>query len=144
MPAHIAVAARLSRLWNVAAPYVRALDPKARRSIHSDTEASRSLGYGVFTPAALRALRLTVQRAAAVLPRVASPTLMIQSREDNRVPPGVAQQEFNRIGANDKQLVWLTGAGHVITVDFGKERVFELVADWLDRHRSTVARARRA
>lgn len=144
MPAHVAVAARLSRVWNFAVPYVRALDPKAPRSIHDEVEAQRSLAYGVFTPSALRALHRTVVGALDALPLIESPTLMIQSREDNRVPPEAAQRAFDRIAARDKQLIWLTGTGHVVTVDYGKERVFELVAGWLDRHRAVLSRAQGA
>ena len=82
--------------------------------------------------------------AAAALPAIHTPTLMIHSREDNRLSPEEAQRAFDRIGSREKQLVWLTGAGHVITVDYGKERVFELVADWLERHGATMPRERRA
>ncbi|HEY2374830.1 MAG TPA: alpha/beta fold hydrolase [Gemmatimonadaceae bacterium] len=144
MPARIELAARYSWLWGFAVPYVRALDPGAQRSIHDRVEAARSLAYGVFTPAALRALRVTVARAIRALPRVASPTLMVQSREDNRIPPNAAQSAFDRIGAVDKELVWVTGAGHVITVDYGRDHVFALVSDWLERHRSRIRRERRA
>ena len=144
MPSRISVAARLSLLWGVAVPYVRAIDPAAARSIHDRDEAARSLGYGVFTPSALRALRATVARVIGALPNVRCPTLMIQSREDNRVPPAVAQRAFDRIGASDKELVWVTGAGHVITVDYGRDRVFQIVGDFFDRHRGAVPIERRA
>jgi esterase/lipase len=69
---------------------------------------------------------------------------MVQSREDNRTPPNAAQRAFDHIGAVDKKLVWLTGAGHVITVDYGRDHVFAIVADWLDDHRAHIARERRA
>ncbi len=144
LPTRIALAARSASLWRFAVPYVRALDPAARRSIQDEREAARSLAYGIFTPAALRALRKTVACGIRVLPRIASPTLMVQSREDNRIPPDAAQRAFDRIGAVDKRLVWLTGAGHVITVDYGRDHVFEVVADWLDGHRARIARERRA
>jgi alpha-beta hydrolase superfamily lysophospholipase len=133
MPAKIALAAQLSRFWGVAVPFVRALDPSGPRSIHDPVEMERSLAYGIFTPAALRALHTTVRRAIEALPSVGVPTLMIQSREDNRISPTAAQHAFDRLGARDKKLIWTTGAGHVITVDYGKERIFEVVADWLDR-----------
>ena len=144
IPKHIALAARTAPLWGFAVPYVRALDPSARRSIQNQAEAARSLAYGVFTPAALRALRSTVERAFRVLPKVTSPTLMVQSREDNRIPPAAAQTAFERIAARDKQLVWVSGAGHVITVDYGHEHVFELLVDWLERHRRAAPVERRA
>jgi carboxylesterase len=144
MPSRVAFAARLAPLWGFAVPYVRALDPAGPRSIHDEREAARSLAYGVFTPAALRALRTTVSRAGRVLPLLKSPTLMVQSREDNRMPPDAAQRAFDQIGAADKRLVWITGAGHVITVDFGRDHVFELVAEWLDGHRARLVHERRA
>ena len=144
IPSRVSAAARLSLLWGVAVPYVSAVDPAAARSIHDREEAARSLGYGVFTPAALRALRATVARAIAALPNVTCPTLMIQSREDNRVPAEVAQRAFDRIGASEKQLVWVTGAGHVITVDYGRDRVFQVVGDFFDRYRHAVPIERRA
>jgi carboxylesterase len=123
---------------------VSSVDRAAATSIQDQAEAARSLGYGVFTPAALRALRATVARAIEALPNVTSPTLMIQSRQDNRIPADAAQRAFDRLGAPDKELVWVTGAGHVLTVDFGRDRVFQLVADFLDRHHLPAARERRA
>jgi carboxylesterase len=144
MPRRISLAARVSVLWGSAIPFVRAIDPSEARSIHDESEAGRSLGYGVFTPAALRALHTTVSRAVAALPNVTAPTLMIQSREDNRIPAAVAQRAFDRIGAVEKELVWITGAGHVITVDYGRDRVFRLVADFLERHRTASRRERHA
>jgi carboxylesterase len=144
MPRYVTIAARLSRFWGPAAPYVRAINPQTARSIHNETEAVRSLGYGVFTPAALRALYATVNGAIAALPNVRSPTLVIQSREDNRIPAAAAQHAFDLIGTKDKQLVWVSGAGHVITVDFGRDRVFQLVGDFLESHRMSATRERHA
>jgi carboxylesterase len=144
MPAKIALAARFSTVWGAALPFVRALEPAGPRSIHDPAEMERSLAYGVFTPAALRALHTTVRRAAEALPRVVAPTLVIQSREDNRIGPAAAQNAFDQLGAREKELVWTAGAGHVITVDYGKERVFELVGDWLDRYRTAMPQDRPA
>src|SRR6185503_8890587 len=140
MPREVAIAARLARFWGIAVPYVRSLDPGARRSINDPEEDARNLAYGVFTPAALRALRATVARAASLLPRVAAPTLMIQSREDNRIAPADAQRAFDRLGTTDKELMWIEGAGHVITVDYGRDRVFEVLGRWLDSHRASQGR----
>ena len=136
MPRDVALAARLAPLWGFAVPYVRSLEPGARRSINDPEEDARNLAYGVFTPAALRALRTTVVRAFAALPRVVVPTLMVQSREDNRILPDDAQRAFDQLGARDKKLVWIEGAGHVITVDYGRDHVFETLGRWLDGHRA--------
>ena len=144
MPRYVALAARLAAIWGFAVPYVRSVSPTAARSILDPSELKRSLAYGVFTPAALRALRSTVRKAFLALPRVTVPTLMIQSREDNRIAPRDAQRAFDRVGSRDKQLVWIAGAGHVITVDYGRDRVFATLADWLELHRGAERRERPA
>jgi esterase/lipase len=65
---------------------------------------------------------------------VQAPTLIIQSREDPRIAPDVAEFALKSLGACEKQLVWTEGAGHIITVDFGRERVFSETETWLLKH----------
>ncbi len=131
MPPKIERAAKAAWLWGPIMPFVRSgegvsvLDPEQR---------ARSLAYGVFSASALRALYDTARRAFEVLPRVTSPTLVIQSREDNRISVAAAERAFARLGASEKRLEWVTGAAHVITVDFGRERVYEMVAAWFESH----------
>jgi len=67
----------------------------------------------------------------AALPRVTAPTLYVQSREDNRLTPEVAARAFASIGARTKRLEMLSGCGHVLTVDFCRDRVAQLVIDFL-------------
>ena len=135
MPAGVQRAARLANIWGLVIPAVLSSDGV---SIQDPAEQARSLAYGVFTPAALRALYVTVERAANMLPRIAAPTLMIQSREDNRISPAAAELAFARIGATDKRLEWTTGAGHIITVDYGHERVIAMLLEWMNAHRKAA------
>jgi esterase/lipase len=104
------------------------------RSILNPDEAKHNLAYGIFTVNALRALRTVVQRAFTSLPEVVAPTLIVQSRTDNRIDPSVAEQAFARLGAKEKRLEWISGAAHVITVDYGYEPVIALVGDWMSQH----------
>lgn len=128
MPKKIARAAATGWLWGVLVPFVKSgegvsvLDPEERK---------KNLAYGVFTPAALRALRDTMRRALASLPQVAAPTIVIQSRGDNRISVADAERAFSLLGARDKHLEWTTGAAHVITVDYGREHVFALLIAWM-------------
>jgi carboxylesterase len=130
-------AARFSRLWG---PIMPVFESSEGFSVLDPTERAKSLAYGVFTAAALRGLRRTVQRANEALPRVAAPTLMVQSREDNRISPAAAEHAFAAIGAREKRLEWVSGAAHIITVDYGRERVFELVTAWLIAHELAAAK----
>jgi esterase/lipase len=48
---------------------------------------------------------------------------------------------MRKLGAREKKLVWTEGAGHVITVDYGRERVYSEVRAWLDAHTRGAAAA---
>jgi carboxylesterase len=98
------------------------LDPDAR---------AQALAYGATTPQLVRELVRAADAARASLPRVAAPTLYVQSREDNRLTEAVATRAFASIGAHTKKLELLTGCGHVLTVDYCRERVAKMVHGWL-------------
>jgi len=135
MPRRIARAARISWLWG---PFVPLVESTEGLSIFDPEERTKNLAYGVFTAGALRALYETVRRAASASPRVKAPTLVVQSREDNRISVAAAERAFAKLGATEKRLEWISGASHVITVDFGREHVFELLASWLEKHGAAV------
>ena len=96
MPPRIARVAALAPLWG---PFVPVMRSAEGISLLDGAERARSLAYGVFTPGALRALATIVRDAAAALPRVAAPTLVVQSREDNRNSVSAAERAFARLGA---------------------------------------------
>jgi carboxylesterase len=139
MPAGLRGAAVTSRLWGALYPYFLS---HGGRSIRDPAAAARGRGHGMFTPVLLRALYEVTVGAADALSQVRAPTLVIQSREDNRISPANAERAFARLGSPEKKLHWIDGAGHVITVDFGHERVFELTADWLEAHVPSQERKR--
>ena len=131
MPRFAQALARSTEAWGWLLPYFSSL---GARSIRDPQAASQALGHGILTPAILRGLHAAMNDAVVALPDVRSPTLVIQSREDNRISPENAERGFALLGAAEKRLVWTNGAGHVITVDFGHQRVFELTADWIESH----------
>ena len=140
MPPLVNRLAFTSRAWGWLVPY---FSSRAEDSIHDPSAAARSLGHGIMTPATLRAISEVVNAADAALPRVKAPTLIIQSREDNRIAPEIAERGFARLGSEVKRFIWTKGAGHVITVDFGHERVFDLTAQWIERYQNPERRADR-
>jgi carboxylesterase len=118
-------------LW---APLVGTVKSKSPGSIRDPIEREKSVGYGVFTGRLLYELWRVARRARLALPLVHIPTLLIQSKADPRLAPSIAERAFESLGTDDKRLVWVEGAGHVITVDYGREHVFQEVRDWLDAH----------
>ncbi len=127
--------------WLVA-PFVRYLPTRDEGSIRDEVERASNRGFGTTTPRLLNELRTVVDRASAVLADVRAPTLMLQSRQDNRIDPHAAEAAFAALGAEEKRLAWIEGGGHVITVDTGRDRVLELTAEWL-RARVGPERAQR-
>jgi carboxylesterase len=124
------------RLMELVAP-VAALGSRyvwggARRSVHDPVAAAQLIAYGRSTPRLLVQLDRIVRLAHAALPRLRQPVLVVQSREDNRIPVRSATEAFAHIGSADKTLHWTTGNGHVITVDYGHEALERLAADWLE------------
>ena len=137
MPSRIEWPARLAPLWRYLVPAVSSGDDS---SVRDPDERDRGLAYGVFTAAGLIALQRTMRRAVAALPRVVAPTLMIQSREDNRIAAPDAERSFALLGSRDKTLEWVSGAGHVITVDYGRDVVNARLAAFMEAHTRAASR----
>jgi carboxylesterase len=122
--------ARHHRLASLLTTYVHA---RAEASIRDPRQRAESLGYG-FTPLrTLEELRGMTEAAWAALPRIRVPTLVVQSREDNRIRPADAAGAFERLSAKPKALEWTEGNGHVLSVDFGCDAVYQRVVEWLER-----------
>lgn len=130
VPRVVRTVGTLHPLVALGAPWLRT---RADASIHDPVARAASRGYGVAAPRLLGELARVVDRAVAALPRVTAPTRVVQSRQDNRISVAAAERAFATLGAAEKELVWIDGCGHVITVDRAKEHVYDLVASWIDR-----------
>src|ERR1700693_713729 len=131
MPRLLRLAASTHWVWGKLVGEVNARDP---RSVRDPIEREKNLAYGAITGRTLFELSKVVKLARKSLPGVKAPTLIIQSREDPRCPPEVAEYALKALGAQEKKLIWTEGAGHIITVDYGRERVFTEVEQWLRMH----------
>lgn len=140
MPDTVRRAARVHRLVDLVFPYIPG---GGERSIHDPVEQARNLAYGVVAPRLIRELLTVVERAQSALPRLQAPTLVIQSREDNRIPADAAERAFGKVGAPVRHLEWLTGCGHLITVDHGYADVAARVTGWVAEHVGSLTSAER-
>ncbi len=127
-PPWLRMLTRAAPAIGVVLPYVGG---DGSQSIHDPAARAEALAYGATTPQLVRELIRAADDARAALPRVTAPTLYVQSREDNRITPEVAARAFASIGASTKHLEMLSGCGHVLTVDYCRERVARLVIEWL-------------
>jgi carboxylesterase len=139
-PVQVRRLAAAHRLVSAGMPYVGSSD---ERSILDPAERARSLGYRTATPRLLNELVRTAGRGRAALGQVTAPALIVQSRQDGRLAPAVAEHALGALGSPVKRLEWLDGCGHVITVDYQREQVAQLVSDWLDATLHLAERANR-
>lgn len=128
MPQDMQVKTFLARATSFVVPYHENVG--GDRSIHDSEARSRTLGTGVVTGRSLNGLRLIATRAQAAIPNVRARVLYLQSREDNRINAHDAEVQFARLGSAVKEQRWLTGCGHIITVDYCKDEVARQVIAW--------------
>jgi carboxylesterase len=129
-PSGVEWVARLSPLWGLVQPQ---LAGRGERSVHDPAARDASHAYGTFPPRALRALVATAAAGRAALPRITVPTLVVNSRQDNRIPRALAEAVLTSMRAPVEER-WVDGCGHVITVDYCRDTVAELTLDFLARH----------
>jgi carboxylesterase len=130
-PPRVSFVARTASLWAIAIPYFGGRGGDA--SVHDPVAREASFAYGIFPPQAVRALCATAAAGRRALPSITVPTLVVNSREDNRIP--FTLQEAATAGlAGPTERHWVTGCGHVITVDYCRDVVAGLVLDFLARH----------
>jgi carboxylesterase len=103
-------------------------------SIRDPVERAKNVGYGAYSARLLHELSRLAAKARRCLPRVTMPTLIVQSRTDPRIKPRIAERTLASLGSREKKIVWIEGAGHIITVDYGREQVFREVRQWIDAH----------
>jgi carboxylesterase len=132
MPAYVRGLSPLLRLSGRLAPFRRStgrtmsiLDPEAR-------EASR--GIGVVSGTLLAELHEVVEIARDAIPHVTTPTLYMAARNDSRVPLDDSLRNWQRLETDQREFRLLEQSGHIMTVDYEKQRVFDETAHWLATH----------
>lgn len=123
----------IAGLINLLTPYLAGGD--RTRSIFDPVARARTLGAGAAPTARIRDLVAVAHDACDTASAVRAPVRLVHSTTDYRIPSVFAERHAALFtGAASCELVWVTGGGHVITVDYCRDEVFALTADWLARH----------
>jgi len=69
-----------------------------------------------------------------LLPTVTAPALILQSTEDHVVPPENGPHIQEKLGSEDKELVWLENSYHVATLDNNKDLIAERTIRFIREH----------
>ncbi len=94
-----------------------ARDPEARRLVGA------SALYRTFSlRAVLSALEL-IDEVRPLVPKIRTPTLILQGRRDTVVDPAGASWLADHLGSEHKELIWLPRSDHLLTHDHDRDRV---------------------
>ena len=108
--------------------YVKPFLPKALPDPAAPLRPHPRVAYAAYPTRAIPQFRAMLREAAAVLPRVTAPVLLVHSRGDRLIPPENMPYLLERLGSADKEMLWLEKSDHVITEDCEREQVFARVS----------------
>lgn len=60
----------------------------------------------------------------AALPNIKVPVLLVHSKDDKYVPFDSMPKIYEHLGTRQKEMLWVSGSGHVVTRDAAREEVF--------------------
>ena len=132
-----ALSFKFAASWLLQSLFPYRVSTGGERSIHDPEARALTLGKGVVTARALRELQWVAERAEEALPRVLAPTLYLQSVEDNRIRAEDAERNFAHLGSSEREQGWLSGCGHVISVDYHRDEVARRTIAWIVRWAGT-------
>lgn len=138
-PARVRVVRATSSVWSLWTKYLRGHGP---RSVHDPVARAKARAYGTFSAGALDALVSTADAGYRALEHITVPTLVINSDDDNRIPRAMAEDAMERIRA-PLERHWVSGCGHVITVDYCKDSVAARILAFLAGHAGRAGATRR-
>jgi carboxylesterase len=79
-------------------------------------------------------LKKLILAMRAALPKVAVPVLLMHSRDEKYISPDNLEYIYERLAsAPDKTKLYLTGSGHVLPRDAGREQVFQSAVEFIQR-----------
>lgn len=71
-------------------------------------------------------------RARRALVRITIPSLFLVAGNDLLIDPRSIKDAFKTLAAADKEIIEFPGMYHALSVDIGKEKVFETILKWTD------------
>jgi len=101
-----------------------------KRKIYADIEPKYSVGYAATPLSSLSSLLNLIQHVDSLLPTVQVPILIVQGRQDHTVQPRSGTYIYDRVGSDEKTLLWLEKSGHLVTIDIEREKVFREISDF--------------
>lgn len=79
-------------------------------------------------------LKKVILEMRVALPKVTVPVLLMHSKDETYVLPGNVEEIYaGLVNAPDKTKLYITGSGHVLSRDAGRDEVFKAALDFIQR-----------
>lgn len=127
----IAGALLFAPLMRIDLPFDSAMctrDVDCRRKLDSDP-----LEYRSATVRLIIEIMKGQAHAKSIADKLETPVLFLLSGEDKIVDPQASRDIFSRLAVKDKALQEFNGMYHALSIELGKEAVFDAVLKWIDR-----------
>jgi len=126
---------QLPRDWRLRiAPWLSVFIPRVRKGPpdwEDPNVAKDHIAYPAYPVRAMAEMEALLRHTRHRLPMLKAPVLIVQSRLDRLVPPESAEELFETLHANRKELLWIERSGHVVTEDAEHRRVWRACAEWV-------------
>ena len=100
---------------------------------HNTEAAKDHICYPYFPTRSIIELKDLLREMKISLPRISTPALIIQSRQDKGVVPRNAEQILAALGSSDKRIFWVENSGHVIPREPERELAFQSIHEFIQR-----------
>jgi carboxylesterase len=120
----------LARLMKYLLPYRK----KGPSDIKDPAALAQRVAYDHTSTRSQEQVLLFLRHLNDTLPEVRVPVLLIHSRQDTTVEPQMMPRIYERLGSDDKRLLWLDHSGHIVTEDREREQVYEAIRNFVEQH----------
>ncbi len=109
--------------------------PKGESDWHDPNAGKDRIAYKKYSTRALLELNRFLKIMRTSLPIINTPTLLIHSKGDKAIAPENMPSIYRNLGTQeiDKEMIWLTNSGHIVTKDLDQMKVFNAIHDFIDK-----------
>jgi carboxylesterase len=113
--------------------YLMPYQKKGQANWFNKAAYQQRVAYKVGVTNGYHELKGLLAEMRAGLPKITAPVRLIHSKDDDYVLPYNMQKIYADLGTADKEMCYVEQAEHVITEDGEREKVFALVAEFVER-----------
>lgn len=127
---------RLTDWRQVFVPLAKHLVPYVPAKVSNPDVAAELESYDRFPTEAIHSLLDLIKQVRRDVPLITAPLLVMQGDRDKWINPDSAAYWLANAGSRVKDQVILPGRNHLVTLEKGREEVFQMVSDWLFKRNS--------